>query len=358
MGHGEIHNINIIGHHPLQSPSEIKALYPLEEPHERFVVRSRATIQRILRGEDPRLFVLVGPCSIHDIAAAEEYAQKLRELAEEVSETLFLVMRVYFEKPRTTVGWKGLLNDPDLDDTFQIDKGLITARKFLHQLAGQEIPAGTEALDPLTPQYLADLISWTAIGARTTESQTHRELASGLSSPVGFKNGTDGGIDVAVNALRSAAEPHRFLGVDQHGQVAVYETRGNSSGHVVLRGGKTPNYDSVSVAECTEALRAAHLPEVVMVDCSHANSKKDYTRQPLVFRDCISQVLTARETTKESSRLSPIRGLMLESHLYEGKQTFTPGEALKYGVSITDGCIGWDTTAALLRETHQRLSSL
>ncbi|MCB0329030.1 MAG: 3-deoxy-7-phosphoheptulonate synthase [Bdellovibrionales bacterium] len=349
-----LHNLNIIDHKPLPSPAEIKELVPITDQQEEFVARSRQTICNILSGKDPRAFVLVGPCSIHDLDAAKEYANRLKVLATKVESSLYLVMRVYFEKPRTTVGWKGFINDPDLDDSFHIDKGLRLAREFLRYLAELELPAGTEALDPLTPQYLIDLIAWTAIGARTTESQTHREIASGLSSPVGFKNGTDGSIDVAVNALRSASQSHRFLGVNQDGRVSVYHTKGNSYGHVVLRGGKTPNYDSVSVAECAATLKAAGLSESIMVDCSHGNSKKDHSRQPLVFNDCISQIKQGRNKAGSS----PIRGLMIESHLKGGRQDF-PNESgiLEYGQSITDACIDWETTEQLLRKAHEELQN-
>ena len=342
-----LNNLNVEAQDVLVTPAELKHELPLSERGVRTVVEGRRTLQRILDRQDPRLFVVLGPCSIHDVKAAREYAQRLQELAREVQETLVVVMRVYFEKPRTTVGWKGLINDPRLDDSFHIDEGLRLARELLRDLADMGLPTGTEALDPIVPQYLSDLISWSAIGARTTESQTHREMASGLSMPVGFKNGTDGSLDVAVNALLSAARSHNFLGINQDGQCAVVRTRGNSYGHVILRGGKQPNYDSVSVALCEKALGESGLPDNIVVDCSHANSGKDPGLQPLVAENVANQIVEGNRS---------IVGLMLESNLGWGNQKLTNDpDALDYGVSITDACMDWPTTEKVLRELHQRL---
>jgi len=270
-------------------------------------------------------------------------------LANELHNQLFVVMRVYFEKPRTTVGWKGLINDPRMDDSFHIEEGLHIARKLLVELNAMGLPCGTEALDPITPQYLGDLIAWSAVGARTTESQTHREMASGLSSPVGFKNGTGGNLDVAVNAMLSAAQPHAFLGINEHGQVALTHTRGNTFGHLILRGGSVPNYDSVSVAEAMAELTAAKLPVNIVVDCSHGNSRKNHNLQSLVLKDVVGQILDGNRSVK---------GVMLESNLFEGNQKLGNPKDLKYGVSITDACLGWDATASGLRDAAQRLRGL
>lgn len=347
MPHSEVINVNIVSHAILPSPQELLERLPLTPPLQEWIVRSRQTVQRILDGEDRRRFVVVGPCSIHDTEAALEYAARLKRLADEVSDSLFLIARVYFEKPRTVAGWKGLLNDPHLDDSFRIEEGMVRARELLLHMAEVGLPAGTEALDPITPQYLGDLITWTAIGARTTESQTHREMASGLSTPVAFKNGTDGNVEVAINAIRSASTPHRFLGINGEGRCAVFHTRGNSYGHVVLRGGAAPNYDRESIAACRERLRKAGLRENIVVDCSHANSAKDPERQPVVFRECIDQIAAGDRS---------IVGLMLESHLFPGRQEIPADlSQLRYGVSVTDPCIGWETTEALIREAHARL---
>ena len=292
--------------------------------------------------------VVVGPCSIHDVDAAMEYARKLKAVADKVSDTLLLVMRVYFEKPRTTVGWKGLINDPHLDDSFDIEAGLTIGRSLLKDIQQLGLPTATEALDPITPQYMQDLISWSAIGARTTESQTHREMASGLSSAVGFKNGTDGGLDVAVNAMKSVCNPHRFLGINSEGKVSVFETRGNRYGHVVLRGGSAgPNYESRHIALCEEALTKAALPANIMVDCSHANTEKKPDRQPLVAADVTQQIVAGNQS---------IIGLMLESNLKAGNQKIPDNlQDLEYGVSVTDGCIDWETTETLLLDTANKL---
>ena len=282
--------------------------------------------------------------------AAHDYAHRLLKLAEELSDTLFLVMRVYFEKPRTTTGWKGLINDPHLNDSFCIEEGLQIARSLLLELAEMGLPTGTEALDPITPQYISDLISWTAIGARTTESQTHREIASGLSTPIGFKNGTDGNLQVAINALHSAAKPHSFLGINQEGQCTVIRTRGNRYGHVVLRGGYRPNYDSVSIAMCEEQLLAEDLPANIVVDCSHANCNKKPALQPRVMNDCVHQIMEGNRS---------IVGLMIESNLEAGNQPIPAAlSQLKYGVSITDPCVDWATTEKMLRDARARLKDV
>ena len=314
-------------------------------------MRGRRALCDILDRRDHRLFVVVGPCSIHDPKAALEYADRLRGLAREVEDTLLLVMRVYFEKPRTSSGWKGFINDPHMDDSFRIDEGMLRARELLLEFARMGLPAGSEALDPLSPQYLADLISWYAIGARTTESQTHREMASGLSTPVGFKNGTDGGLEVALNAMKSAANPHSFLGINQNGRTSIVRTRGNRYGHLVLRGGGgRPNYDTVSVRLAENALGKAKLPPNIVIDCSHANSLKDHALQPLVMTDCVHQI-------KEGNR--SIVGVMLESNLAEGSQAIPDDlSELRYGVSVTDACIAWDTTAEVIRRAHAELRTI
>ena len=345
-----INNINVASQELLLTPEEIKRRLPLSAQAEETVLAGRKTLQRILDREDPRLFVVVGPCSIHDLEAAYDYAQRLKRLADEVNDTLFVVMRVYFEKPRTTTGWKGLINDPDMDDSFHIEKGLQKARNLLLVLAEMGLPTGTEALDPISPQYLGDLITWTAIGARTTESQTHREMASGLSSPVGFKNGTDGSLKVAINALHSVSKPHSFLGIDQRGQCAVIRTAGNRYGHVVLRGGSKPNYDSVTIALCEKELAANQLPANIVVDCSHANSSKDPALQPLVMTDCVHQIMEGNKS---------IVGLMIESNLEWGNQSIPEDlSQLKYGVSVTDACVDWPTTEKMLREARSKLKDV
>ncbi len=343
-----IHNVNVVAQELLPTPDQVKAKLPMTARARETVIEGREVVRRILDRRDRRLLIVVGPCSIHDPHAAREYAGKLKALADEVSDTLFLVMRVYFEKPRTTTGWKGLINDPLMDDSFHIEKGLHLARELLLHLAELGLPTATEALDPITPQYLSDLITWTAIGARTAESQTHRELASGLSTPVGFKNGTDGSLDVAVNALLSAARPHHFLGINQDGQCAVFRTRGNRYGHVVLRGGNgRPNYDSAHIALCEQALTAARLPLNIAVDCSHGNSNKDAALQPLVAEHCLDQILEGNRS---------IVALMLESNLEWGTQLI-PNDLtqLKYGVSVTDPCLDWTATEKLLRKARERL---
>jgi 3-deoxy-7-phosphoheptulonate synthase len=344
-----LENINVVGLDPMPTPADVHAAAPLTEAAARTVATGRAALRAILERRDPRPFVVVGPCSIHDPVAALDYARRLQALAEEIADTLFVVMRVYFEKPRTSTGWKGYINDPRMDDSFHIEEGITAARRLLVQLAELGLPTGSEALDPLSPQYLADLISWYAIGARTTESQTHREMASGLSTPVGFKNGTDGGLDVAVNAIQSAAHPHSFLGINGDGRTAIVRTRGNPYGHLVLRGGGgRPNYDTVSVRLAERALLKAGLRANIVVDCSHANSLKDPSLQPLVLMDCVHQI-------KEGAQ--SIVGMMLESHLHAGNQPIPADLAqLKYGVSVTDACIDWDTTRAVLLRARDELA--
>lgn len=345
-----LYNINVVSQELLPTPAQVKRVLPITPKAEETVIASREAVRKILDRKDNRLFVIVGPCSIHDVSGAREYANKLKNLSNKVSETLFLLMRVYFEKPRTTIGWKGLINDPCLDDTFQIEKGLHMARGLLLELGDLGLPTATEALDPIMPQYLSDLITWTAIGARTAESQTHREMASGLSTPVGFKNGTDGTLGVAINALKSVSQPHHFLGINQNGQSAVFRTRGNEYGHMVLRGGdKRPNYDSVSIAMCEKELGNASLPISIVVDCSHGNSSKDPTLQPLVAKNCVNQILEGNRS---------IVGLMLESNLAWGNQSLPKDlSQLIYGVSITDACLDWTTTEQLILDMHEKLNS-
>jgi 3-deoxy-7-phosphoheptulonate synthase len=344
-----LENLNVVSQHTLLSPSQLHDDIPATAQATQTVSSARHTLANILSGRDSRLFVVVGPCSIHDTQAAMDYAQRLKVLSDELSDQLFLVMRVYFEKPRTTVGWKGLVNDPRMDDSFHIEEGLHIARRLLVDLNDMGLPCGTEALDPNTPQYLGDLIAWSAIGARTTESQTHRELASGLSSPVGFKNGTDGNLEVALNAMLSAAQPHSFLGINGDGQVAITKTRGNAFGHLILRGGAVPNYDSVAVAQAEAELTAAKLPLNIVVDCSHGNSRKNHALQALVLKDVVHQVADGNRS---------IKGVMLESNLFEGNQKLGALQDLRYGVSITDACMGWDSTAACLRDAAVRLRTL
>lgn len=343
----QLNNVNVVSQELLPTPEWIKQQLPLTDTAMATVLAGRETVQRILDRKDHRLFIVVGPCSIHDLKAAREYAVRLRQLADDVKDSLVLVMRVYFEKPRTTVGWKGLINDPHLDDSFDIEKGLYLARQFLLEVAELGLPAATEALDPIVPQYLSDLVTWTAIGARTTESQTHREMSSGLSTPVGFKNGTDGSLTVAINALRSAAYGHHFLGINSQGQCARFRTRGNRYGHIVLRGGNRPNYDAVSVAMAEKELLNSGMPVNIMIDCSHGNCMKDAELEPLVLKNCIDQIVEGNRS---------IIGMMLESHLEGGSQPLPADLAqLRYGVSITDPCIDWKTTDAILRDARERI---
>ncbi len=341
-------NLNVERVDSMASPNEIKARVPLSEAAKKTVLAGRAALQNVLDRKDPRLMVVIGPCSIHDPVAGLDYARRLKALADELSDTLLIVMRVYFEKPRTSTGWKGYINDPDMNDSFNINEGMEKARRFLLQVNELGLPAATEALDPIAPQYYGDLISWTAIGARTSESQTHREMASGLSTPVGFKNATDGSLDAAINGILSAAAPHSFLGLNSQGQSAIIRTRGNAYAHTVLRGGGgRPNYDTVSVALAEKALNKAKLPANIMVDCSHANSWKNHDYQPLVMKDVMHQICEGNQS---------IIGVMIESFIEPGNQPI-PNDlaALRYGCSVTDACIGWEVTEKVLRETAQRL---
>jgi 3-deoxy-7-phosphoheptulonate synthase len=345
-----IENINLVSLEVLITPSKLKESLPVSDKARETVLSSRQVVRDILDGKDHRIFVVVGPCSVHDIKAAKEYALKLKALAEEVSDTLYIIMRVYFEKPRTTVGWKGLINDPHLNDTFKIEEGLHIGRQLLIDVTEMGLPTSTEALDPISPQYLQDLITWSAIGARTTESQTHREMASGLSSSVGFKNGTDGGLEVALNAINSAKNPHRFLGMNNDGEVAVVHTTGNQYAHMVLRGGsKGPNYDSVHIKVTEDELEKNGIRPNIMVDCSHANSNKDHNLQPLVMENVANQILEGNES---------IIGLMVESNLEEGNQSASNLDELQYGVSITDKCIDWETTEKSLREMRDKIKDV
>ncbi|MEI7343809.1 3-deoxy-7-phosphoheptulonate synthase [Pectobacterium brasiliense] len=349
MQKDSLNNINISAEQVLITPDELKAKFPLNDAEQRDIAQARATIADIIHGRDDRLLIVCGPCSIHDTDAALEYARRLQSLAAELSDSLYIVMRVYFEKPRTTVGWKGLINDPFMDGSFDVESGLHIARELLLELVNMGLPLATEALDPNSPQYLGDLFSWSAIGARTTESQTHREMASGLSMPVGFKNGTDGSLGTAINAMRAAAMPHRFVGINQTGQVCLLQTQGNIDGHVILRGGKKPNYSAQDVAECEKQMQEAGLRPALMIDCSHGNSNKDYRRQPLVVESAIEQIKAGNRS---------IIGLMLESHLNEGSQSSEqPRSDMRYGVSVTDACISWESTETLLRSVHQELSA-
>ncbi len=342
-----LNNVHISAEQVLITPEELKKQFPLSEESQRSIAQSRKTIADIVAGRDPRLLVVCGPCSIHDPDAAIDYARHLKTLADELSDRLYIVMRVYFEKPRTTVGWKGLINDPHMDGTFDVEAGLHIARNLLLQLVELGLPLATEALDPNSPQYLGDLFSWSAIGARTTESQTHREMASGLSMPVGFKNGTDGSLGTAINAMRAAAMSHRFVGINQAGQVCLLQTQGNPDGHVILRGGKTPNYSPQDVMECEKQMQDAGLTPSLMVDCSHGNSNKDYRRQPLVAESVIEQIKAGNRS---------ITGLMLESNIHEGNQSSEqPRADMRYGVSVTDACINWESTVTLLKNMHDEL---
>lgn len=347
----DIENLNVVSQEVLITPGDIKEALPLNDRVRESVLMGRQTIHDILDRKDHRLIVVIGPCSIHNVDEAKEYARQLKKLADEVADTLYVVMRVYFEKPRTTVGWKGLINDPYLNDSFKIEEGLQIGRQLLIDIAEMGLPTATEALDPISPQYMQDLVSWSAIGARTTESQTHRELASGLSSAVGFKNGTDGGLTVAINALQSVSSPHRFLGINFDGRVSIIHTKGNPYGHVVLRGGgDKPNYDSVSVAMAEQELTKACISTNIMVDCSHANSNKNHELQPLVMDNVTNQILEGNQS---------IIGVMVESNLNEGKQNITENLAdLQRGVSVTDACIGWESTEKALRDARDKLKNV
>lgn len=343
-----LNNVHVSAENVLITPEQLAKELPVAESTLDSIVASRKIISDIVHGKDHRLMVICGPCSIHDVEAAKAYATKLKQLHDTCNDSMYIVMRVYFEKPRTTVGWKGLINDPHLDGSFDIEAGLRKARELLIWIAELGLPVATEALDPISPQYLSELISWAAIGARTAESQTHREMASGLSMPVGFKNGTDGSFGIAINALESAASPHQFMGINQAGQVAVIATQGNPDGHVILRGGKQPNYDSVCVAESEQALKKVGLNAGLVVDCSHSNSSKDYRRQPLVAQNVVGQIIDGNQS---------IIGIMLESHLNAGNQPSTGKtlDELEYGVSITDGCIDWATTEELILQAREKL---
>ena len=345
----QLENLNVEQQEVLITPEQLKARLPVTEDVREAVNGYRETVRNIVDRKDPRLLVVVGPCSIHDVEAAKEYAQRLKGLSDDVADQLFVVMRAYFEKPRSTIGWKGLINDPHLDDSFKVAEGLHIGRQLLLELSQMGLPLATEALDPITPQYMQDLISWSAIGARTTESQTHREMASGLSCPVGFKNGTDGSLGVAINALESVASPHRFLGISPTGQVSVIQTKGNAHGHVVLRGGSSgPNYSPEHIQACEAALEKLGLTQSIMVDCSHANSNKDHRQQSNVVNSVSQQIAAGNRS---------ITGLMIESNLHEGNQSISNPDGLSYGVSITDACINWDETDSLLRQLAKQLAS-
>lgn len=342
-------DINVVSNRPLPTPAELLQSIPRTDAQSDFIVRARREIHDIIFGDDRRFLLIVGPCSIHDVEAGREYARRLSKLAKEVRDRMLPVMRVYFEKPRTTVGWKGLIMDPRLDGSSDIPQGLRIARAFLRDIIDLGVPTATELLDPITPQYIADLICWSAIGARTTESQTHRQMASGLSMPIGFKNGTDGALQSAVNAIRAAGQPQTFFGVSLEGRASAVTTRGNPSCHVVLRGGRQgPNYSAGQVAEAEDVLRAARLPAAILVDCSHDNSDKKPERQPEVLRSVVAQVIGGRHS---------LIGAMIESNLEHGAQPFpVPREQLRYGVSITDGCISWDETERAIREAYEALA--
>jgi 3-deoxy-7-phosphoheptulonate synthase len=343
----QIQDLRVLTTKELIAPRVLKQELRVDEPIAQTVVDARRTVREILSGADQRLLCLVGPCSIHDPVAAIDYAERLAHLRPAVEHRLFIVMRVYFEKPRTTIGWKGLINDPHIDDSCDMEEGLRIARRLLIDINRLGLPAGTEMLDPITPQYIADLVSWAAIGARTTESQTHREMASGLSMPVGFKNSTEGNLQVAVNAIESARRPHSFLGINQDGVTAIIRTAGNPDTHVVLRGGKTSNYDATSIEECHRLLAKAGLEPRVMVDCSHAQTSKEYTRQLPVLAALVDQIRSGNRT---------IMGVMLESNISAGNQPLSKDRAtLKYGVSITDPCLDWPTTEQCLRDAARAL---
>jgi len=343
----QTNDLNVVGMKRLISPRALKALFPLTAVQAAAVAEARRTVAAILSGQDARILGIVGPCSIHDRASAMEYAGRLADLHRELGDRLYLVMRVYFEKPRTTIGWRGFIVDPRLDGSQDIESGLKEARSLLSAITDEGLACATEVLDPIVPQYLADLISWAAIGARTTESQTHRDITSGLSMPVGFKNGTDGNFDIAVNALAASREAKSFIGIDQEGQTCVVSTKGNLQGHVILRGGKAgPNFGSAALDQAERALENAGLAGALMVDCSHANSNKRPELQPEVLAALAQEIVRGRTS---------LRGFMLESHLLGGAQPLGPLAGLKYGVSVTDGCLGWDETVRALRSFHQAM---
>ena len=346
-----LENVNIVAQETLITPAELHKKLPITKKAGETIAAGRQAVRDILDGKDHRILMVVGPCSIHDVNSAMDYANRLKKLAEQVSDTILVVMRVYFEKPRTTVGWKGLINDPDMNDSFQVEKGFHVARKLLLDISELGLATSTEALDPISPQYIQDLISWSAIGARTTESQTHREMASGLSSAVGFKNGTDGGLTVAINALQSVANPHRFLGINMQGQVSIINSSGNPYAHVVLRGGNgKPNYDAVSVQLAENALEKAGLSANIMVDCSHANSNKNHELQALVLENITNQILEGNNS---------IMGVMVESNIGPGNQKIPKDlSELKYGISVTDACIDWETTEKSLLDMDSKLKEV
>ena len=347
MNKDSIHNVRIVDEKVLSTPAELKQKLPLPQVLRGQIETHRREISDIIHKKDKRLLVVVGPCSVHDPLAALDYGKRLKALADELKDELYIVMRVYFEKPRTTVGWKGLINDPKIDGSFDVEHGLHIARELLLELAELGLPLATEALDPMTPQYMADLFSWSAIGARTTESQTHRELASGLSMAVGFKNGTDGSLATSINAMKAASMGHSFIGINQNGQVNLLHTEGNPDGHVILRGGKVPNFAAEFVKECERELEKAGLESAIMIDCSHGNSNKDYRRQPAVAEEATNQIVNGNKS---------IIGLMIESHINAGNQSAEqPVSEMKYGVSITDACIDWETTDSLLRKVATAL---
>jgi len=337
----QIHNKNIESENVITPPIDLREQIAASNQGKSNILTSRKTVEGILLGNDKRLIVIVGPCSIHDIKAAKEYALKLKSLQNEVDESIFIMMRVYFEKPRTTVGWKGLISDPDMDNSLDVEKGLQQGRELLVWLAEQGIPTATEALNPITPQYLADLISWCAIGARTTESQTHREMSSGLSMPVGFKNGTDGNLTMAINAIKACSSPQSFLGINDKGQISTFKAKGNKTSHIILRGGIKPNYDRDSVLKCEKLLRDNGLAERIMIDCSHDNSYQDYRNQGNVIDDIKNQIMSENKS---------IFGIMLESNLFSGKQKILGNkDEMQYGVSVTDGCIDWEETERVIK---------
>ncbi len=345
---GSLNDIHVNSEEVLITPQQLREELPLSDSGREYVIQARREIAGIIHKQDHRLLVISGPCSVHDVDAAKEYAHKLKALHDKYKDTMYIVMRVYFEKPRTTVGWKGLINDPHMNGSFDVETGLLKARELLIYLTDLGLPLATEALDPISPQYLAELFSWSAIGARTTESQTHREMASGLSMPIGFKNGTNGSLGVAINAMQSAASSHRFMGINRQGQVALIKTSGNPDGHVILRGGKQPNYDSVNITQCEQELANHSLEPGIVVDCSHGNSNKDFRRQPKVAEDVFNQILGGNKS---------IIGIMLESHLFEGNQSSElPQNELKYGVSVTDACIDFPSTELLIADGTKKLS--
>jgi len=346
----QIHNTNIASEAVITSPNDLSKKLPITQKGKRNIMAGREVVSDILSGKDSRLMVIVGPCSIHNLEAAKEYAHKLKTLSEELKESLYIVMRVYFEKPRTTIGWKGLISDPDMDNSLDVDKGLYQSRQYLTWLAELGMPAATEALNPITPQYLADLISWCAIGARTTESQTHREMSSGLSMTVGFKNGTDGNLKMAVNAIKACSSPQSFLGINDEGQISTFKAKGNKSSHIILRGGIKPNYHSEDIKRCEKLLRQNDLPERIMVDCSHDNSNQDYRLQGNVVEEIGTQIIAGNKS---------IFGIMLESNLFSGNQKILDNQnEMKYGVSVTDGCIDWEETQSILRRLAETISKI